>query len=197
MKKLSTQELFNKYCTKKEHTKEVCRLSLLIFEEVNKNLKEMSDRKKDILTSAATLHDIGYSVEEDSHNKYSQKLILNEGLSDFSPKETEIISCICRYHRGELPDKKEDKIYKDFDKDERRTVKRLGGILRIADGLEDDEIGQIEDIKINQNEEDYITEFVIYTKAKVIPDIKTIIRKKTLFEYGFRTQVVLKFRKIK
>ncbi len=197
MKKLSTQELFNKYCTKKEHTKEVCRLSLLIFEEVNKNLKEMSDRKKDILTSAATLHDIGYSVEEDSHNKYSQKLILNEGLLDFSPKETEIISCICRYHRGELPDKKEDKIYKDFDKDERRTVKRLGGILRIADGLEDDEIGQIEDIKINQNEEDYITEFVIYTKAKVIPDIKTIIRKKTLFEYGFRTQVVLKFRKIK
>ncbi len=197
MKKLSTQELFNKYCTKKEHTKEVCRLSLLIFEEVNKNLKEMSDRKKDILTSAATLHDIGYSVEEDSHNKYSQKLILNEGLSDFSQKETEIISCICRYHRGELPDKKEDKIYKDFDKDERRTVKRLGGILRIADGLEDDEIGQIEDIKINQNEEDYITEFVIYTKDEVIPDIKTIIRKKTLFEYGFRTQVVLKFRKIK
>ncbi len=197
MKKLSTQELFNKYCTKKEHTKEVCRLSLLIFEEVNKNLKEMSDRKKDILTSAATLHDIGYSVEEDSHNKYSQKLILNEGLSDFSQKETEIISCICRYHRGELPDKKEDKIYKDFDKDERRTVKRLGGILRIADGLEDDEIGQIEDIKINQNEEDYITEFVIYTKAEITPDIKTIIRKKTLFEYGFRTQVVLKFRKIK
>lgn len=197
MKKLSTQELFNKYCTKKEHTKEVCRLSLLIFEEVNKNLKEMSDRKKDILTSAATLHDIGYSVDEDNHNKYSQKLVLNEGLSDFSEKETEIISCICRYHRGELPDKKADKVYKNFDKDERRTVKRLGGILRIADYLEDDEIGQIEDIKINQNEEDYITEFVIYTKAEITPDIKTIIRKKTLFEYGFRTQVVLKFRKIK
>lgn len=197
MKKLSTQELFDKYCTKKEHTKEVCRLSLLIFEEVNKNLKEMSNRKKDILISAATLHDIGYSVNEDFHNKYSQKLVLEEGLSDFSEKETKIISCICRYHRGELPDKKEDKIYKNLDKDERKTVKRLGGILRIADYLEDNEIGKIVDIKIKNDEEDYKTEIIVYTKNKIIPDIKTIIRKKTLFEYGFRTQTVLKFRKIK
>ena len=197
MKKLSTQELFEKYCTKKEHTKEVCRLSLLIFEEVNKNLKEMSDRKKDILISSAFLHDIGYSIDEDSHNKYSQKLILIEGLSDFSEKETEIISCICRYHRGDLPDKKEDKLYKDFDKDEKKTVKRLGGILRIADGLEDDEIGEIKDIKIDYNEEDYITEISIYTEEEITHDIKTIIRKKNLFEYGFRTQVVLKFRKLK
>ena len=197
MKKLSTQELFNKYCTKKEHTKEVCRLSLLIFEEVNKNLKEMSDRKKDILTSAATLHDIGYSVDEDNHNKYSQKLVLNEGLSDFSEKETEIISCICRYHRGELPDKKADKVYKNIDKDERKTVKRLAGILRIADYLEDDEIGEIENIEIKNNAEDYVTEIIVYTKEEINPDIKTIIRKKNLFEYGFRTQAVLKFRKIK
>lgn len=197
MKKLSTQELFDKYCTKKEHTKEVCRLSLLIFEEVCKNLKEMSDRKKDILFSAATLHDIGYSVDEDNHNKYSQKLVLNEGLSDFSEKETEIISCICRYHRGELPDKKADKVYKNIDKDERKTVKRLAGILRIADYLEDDEIGEIENIEIKNNAEDYVTEIIVYTKEEINPDIKTIIRKKNLFEYGFRTQAVLKFRKIK
>lgn len=96
-----------------------------------------------------------------------------------------------------MPDKKEDKLYKDFDKDEKRTVKRLGGILRIADGLEDDEIGEIKDIKIDYNEKDYITEISIYTEEKITPDIKTIIRKKNLFEYGFRTQVVLKFRKLK
>ena len=96
-----------------------------------------------------------------------------------------------------MPDKKEDKLYKDFDKDEKRTVKRLGGILRIADGLEDDEIGEIKDIKIDYNEEDYITEISIYTEEEITPDIKTIIRKKNLFEYGFRTQVVLKFRKLK
>ncbi len=197
MKKLSTQELFDKYCTKKEHTKEVCRLSLLIFEEVCKNLKEMSDRKKDILISAATLHDIGYSIDEDNHNKYSQKLVLDEGLSDFSEKETEIISCICRYHRGELPDKKEDRVYKNLNKDERKTVKRLAGILRIADYLEDDEIGEIESIKIKNNENDYTTDIIIYTKEEITPDIKIIIRKKILFEYGFRTQAVLKFRKIK
>ena len=37
----------------------------------------------------------------------------------------------------------------------------------------------------------------LYTEEEITPDIKTIIRKKNLFEYGFRTQVVLKFRKLK
>lgn len=39
MSKLSTQELFGKYCTKKEHSLQVEKLCNLIFDEVNKKLK--------------------------------------------------------------------------------------------------------------------------------------------------------------
>lgn len=198
MNKLSTQELYDKYCTKKEHTEKVCRIVLMIFNEVNNKIKKMSEKEREFLLSASMLHDIGYSIKEENHNKYSQKLITEEGLSEFTDRETAIISCISRYHRGDLPDKNEHKIYCDLDKQERKIVKQLGGILKIADCLEDDDIGNIENIEINYNSEDMIAEIIVFGKnPKYKPDIKHIIRKKNLFEIGYKTQTIIRYRKRK
>lgn len=197
MKELSTEELFDKYCKYKKHSEEVKRLALIIFEEVNEKIKELSEKKRKMLEVSAILHDIGYSIQEKGHNKLSQKIILEEGLQDFDPRQKMIISCICRYHRGGLPDKKEHEIYCKLDKKERKVVKRLGGILKIADGLESTQIGQIQDIKLQYDEENNIVEFLLKLKSNDFrPDIMEVVRKKDLFEIGFKTQVVFKFAEI-
>ncbi len=197
MKELSTEELFDKYCKYKKHSEEVKRLALIIFEEVNDKIKELSDKKRKMLEVSAILHDIGYSIQEKGHNKLSQKIILEEGLQDFDPRQKMIISCICRYHRGGLPDKKEHEVYCKLDKKERKVVKRLGGILKIADGLESTQIGQIQDIKLQYDEENNIVEFLLKLKSNDFrPDIMEVVRKKDLFEIGFKTQVVFKFAEI-
>ncbi len=197
MKELSTEELFDKYCKYKKHSEEVKRLALIIFEEVNEKIKELSEKKRKMLEVSAVLHDIGYSIQEKGHNKLSQKIILEEGLQDFDPRQKMIISCICRYHRGGLPDKKEHEIYCKLDKKERKVVKRLGGILKIADGLESTQIGQIQDIKLQYDEENNIVEFLLKLKSNDFrPDIMEVVRKKDLFEIGFKTQVVFKFAEI-
>ena len=189
---LTTEQMLEKFSKDSTHPDEVRKFAMMIFDGVNETLHDLTDLNRKMLEAASLLHDIGYCVEEKNHNKHSQRLILKYGLDDFSQKQKEIISCIARYHRGSLPDKKEHDIYCALDKKERKTVKRLGGILKIADGLS--HIKLIDRIKIVYDEENNITEFfIIPSHIDYRPDISYVIKKKDLFEIGFKTQAVFKF----
>lgn len=192
--KLTAEQMLEKYSNSSSHPNEVRKLSMMIFDGVNGTLKEMPNKQRKLLEAAALLHDIGYYIDSKGHNKHSQQMIIEHGLENFTGYETEMIACICRYHRGGLPDKKEHEIYSDFDKKDRKTIKRLAGILKIADGLDRAHINLIKNIKIAYDEENNITEiYLIPNNVDYRPDISYAIRKKDLFEIGFKTQVVFKF----
>jgi exopolyphosphatase/guanosine-5'-triphosphate,3'-diphosphate pyrophosphatase len=56
-------------------------------------------------------------------------------LRGFSTREIELIANVARYHRRAFP-KKSHPNFARLDKGERRLVRRLAGILRVADGLD-------------------------------------------------------------
>ena len=191
---LSVSQLSKKFKCDEVHAAEVCRLASLIFDEVNSNLKDMPQKWKSYVQVSALLHDIGYFIEEKGHNKHSQKIILDYGLSNFSQREKEIISCICRYHRGGLPDKELHDVYSLLDKNERKIVKKLSGIVKVADGLACTPVNFIKNISITQDYDNSITYInLIANSFDFRPDIKFAVRKKDLFEIAFKTQVVFKF----
>ncbi len=188
--KFSVKEMLNKYSTDTEHAIEVERVAMLIFEEVSKKFFEMSAKEREFLKTASLLHDIGYSIEAKGHNKHSMHLIIENGLDGFTEKETKIIACIARYHRGSLPDKNEHEYYKNLEKSERKIVKRLGGILKLADGLNKEHERIIENIKIEYDFSNSIAKIILISNNKK-PDISTAIRKRDLFEIGFKCQSVI------
>ena len=188
--KFSVKEMLNKYSTDTEHAIEVERVAMLIFEEVSKKLFEMSAKEREFLKTASLLHDIGYFIEAKGHNKHSMHLIIENGLDGFTEKETKIIACIARYHRGSLPDKNEHEYYKNLEKSERKMVKRLGGILKLADGLNKEHERIIENIKIEYDFSNSIAKIILISNNKK-PDISTAIRKRDLFEIGFKCQSVI------
>ena len=191
---MTTHEILEKFSKDTDHSNEVSRLALIIFDGVNATLKEMTDKHRKYLEHAALLHDIGYSIASKDHHKHSQKMILEYGLDNFTEREKEIISCICRYHRGSLPDKKEHNVYCNFDKKERKIVKRLAGILRIADGLDIKHVRQIKNLDVKYDVENNITSIIITPMTpEFLPDISYAVRKKDLFEIGFKTQVIFMF----
>ena len=191
--KMSSYEMLDKFSKSSSHPQEVKRLSLLIFDETNKKVHEIKEKYRDYLEAAALLHDIGYHIDSKGHNKHSMNMVIEHGLSEFNEKETKIIGCICRYHRGGLPDKDEHEIYNMLDKKERKIVKRLAGILKIADGLDRGHLNLIKDIKINYDNENKIAEFLITPNiSEFLPDISYAIRKRDLYEIGFKCQTVLK-----
>lgn len=190
--KLTAQEMLNKFSKNTSHPIEVRRIALMIFEEADKKIFEMGNREKEYLEAAALLHDIGYFKEAKGHNKHSMYMIIDNGLEGFNDKETKIIGCICRYHRGGLPDKIEHEVYNTLEKQERKTVKRLGGILKLSDGLDKDHARLIDDIKIIYDCKNQIAELILTAQTKK-PDIRSAIRKRDLFEIGFKCQSVIKF----
>ena len=191
---MSAQEMLEKFSVNLSHPNEVRKLSMMIFDGVNQSLKEMSNKQRNFLENSALLHDIGYAIESKGHNKHSQKMVLEYGLENYSEREKQIISCICRYHRGSLPDKKEHEVYCNLDKKERKIVKRLAGILRIADGLDRAHVSLIKKIHINYDQINNITEIILTPNNESFhPDISFAVRKKDLFEIAFKTQAVFKF----
>ena len=191
---LITEEMLNKYSKNTSHPKEVRRIALMIFDEVSRKIFEMPQSEKKYLESAALLHDIGYFKEAKGHNKHSMKMIVKEGLKEFSPLETKIIACIARYHRGSLPDKEEHEIYNTLEKHERKIVKRLGGILKLADGLDKAHKSIIKNIKIDYDFQNSVAQIFLMTNGESL-DISAAIRKRDLFEIGFKCQSVILFDK--
>jgi exopolyphosphatase/guanosine-5'-triphosphate,3'-diphosphate pyrophosphatase len=88
-----------------------------------------------MLEAAALLHDVGYFISYSKHHKHSYHLIRHANLFDFTPREIEIIANIARYHRKSLPKPQHDNFRRlvPLDQD---LVMKLGGILRLADGLD-------------------------------------------------------------
>ena len=191
---MSVEDMLKEFSNDSAHLSEVRRLSMMIFDEVCEKIVELPNKYRNYLEAGALLHDIGYAVNSKSHNKESQKLILEHGLKEFSHTETKIISCIARYHRGSLPDKREHEIYNTLDKQERKIVKRLAGMLRIADGLDRAHLSLIKKIKINYNTEDELVEFILTPNTyEYHPDISYAARKRDLFELAFKVQSFLRF----
>ena len=192
--KLSVKEMLNKFSNSDFHSQEVKRLALMIFDETNEKVFEMPSRHREYLEAASLLHDIGYHIDEKAHNKHSMNMVIEYGLDGFTELETKIIGCICRYHRGNLPDKNEHEVYNTFEKKDRKTVKRLAGILKIADGLGRGTFPTVDKISINYDDNNKIVEFIIVPKvSEYLPDLSYAIRKRDLYEIGFKCQSILKF----
>lgn len=194
MMKLSAQELLNKFSKNTSHAIEVRRLAMMIFDETNQKIFNMPDKYREYLETASLLHDIGYYVDSKNHNKHSLKLILENGIQGFSQHEEKIIGCICRYHRGGLPDKNEHEIYNTLGKKDRKTVKKLAGILKVSDGLDRGHLNLIKKIHLEYDKENNIVKFMLTPNTPEFrPDISSAVRKRDLYEIGFKCQSVLLF----
>jgi exopolyphosphatase/guanosine-5'-triphosphate,3'-diphosphate pyrophosphatase len=116
------------------HALHVARLALAIFDELA-FMFSFGKKERQLLEAAALVHDVGYFISYDGHHKHSYHLIRHADLFGFTPREREIIAQIARYHRKALPKKKHEGFARLTSQDQ-LLVRRLGGVLRLADGLD-------------------------------------------------------------
>jgi exopolyphosphatase/guanosine-5'-triphosphate,3'-diphosphate pyrophosphatase len=117
-----------------QHSLQVCRLALKIFDGVAAP-NGLDERSKELLEAATLLHDVGYFISYHQHHKHSYHLIRHANLFGFTPREREIIANLARYHRKAKPKKGHDN-YAPLSSEDQNLVRKLGGILRLADGLD-------------------------------------------------------------
>lgn len=90
---------------------------------------------RDILVAAALLHDVGYLINHAKHHKHAYHLIQNAELQGWTAREVELIANVARYHRKAAP-KQRHANFRRLERADRRQVRRLAAILRVADGLD-------------------------------------------------------------
>jgi exopolyphosphatase/guanosine-5'-triphosphate,3'-diphosphate pyrophosphatase len=117
-----------------EHAQQVARLALSVFDQT-RSVHGLSDREREWLEYGSLLHDIGVHISYERHHRHSYYLIKNGDLRGFDPQETEVIALIARYHRQATP-KKSHEGYGDLRGSLRKTVRTLGAMVRLAEGLD-------------------------------------------------------------
>jgi exopolyphosphatase / guanosine-5'-triphosphate,3'-diphosphate pyrophosphatase len=117
-----------------EHSRQVAKLALEIFQVLSPRFG-FTDKERRLLEAAALLHDVGYFINYSSHHKHSYHLVRHADLFAFTPRERELIANIARYHRKSLPKKKHEPFTRLTTADQ-VLVARLGGIVRMCDGLD-------------------------------------------------------------
>lgn len=102
---------------------------------------------RDILSSAAILHDIGYVDGYEQHHKTAFRLIMAEPIPGLSPHDQTLIAHVARYHRGGTPDPVKHPAFAALPTADRALVEQLGAIIRFADGLDRSHANAVADLR--------------------------------------------------
>ena len=142
----SVRELAERTHYEEPHSRHVQKLALQLFDSIGERLGCIPDDRK-LLSDAALLHDIGYHISYDKHNKHSYHLIEHAELLGMTPAEQIVVANVARYHRGAEPKKKHSN-YGGLERSMRQTIKRLSAILRVADGFDRGHASAVADLKV-------------------------------------------------
>jgi exopolyphosphatase / guanosine-5'-triphosphate,3'-diphosphate pyrophosphatase len=142
----SVRELAERSHYEAPHSKHVQTLALQLFDSIGQRLGCTPDDRK-LLSDAALLHDIGYHISYEKHNKHSYHLIEHADLLGMTPAEQIVVANVARYHRGAEP-KKKHRNYGGLDRSMRETIKRLSAILRVADGYDRGHAAAVAEIRV-------------------------------------------------
>jgi exopolyphosphatase / guanosine-5'-triphosphate,3'-diphosphate pyrophosphatase len=134
VRRRSVQHLGERCQFDEAHARHVATLSLQLFDALQED-HGLPVETRGLLESAALLHDIGHHISYPGHHKHTYYLVKNGDLRGFSPLEIETIALVARYHRRGHP-RKRHAAFGMLAKSERRSVRVLAGILRVADALD-------------------------------------------------------------
>ncbi|GGM03388.1 Ppx/GppA phosphatase family protein [Deinococcus aerophilus] len=117
------------------HARQVVALSCGLLDALSAAGEDFPGEARSLLTTAATLHEVGQIVSQSAHHKHSAYLIRHAGLRGFGPREIELIAVVARYHRKSVPRPSHPE-FMALPATDRRLASRLAGVLRVADGLD-------------------------------------------------------------
>jgi exopolyphosphatase/guanosine-5'-triphosphate,3'-diphosphate pyrophosphatase len=132
-----------RYDEEPSHSDHVAALAAQIFDGL-RPWHGYGNRPRELLHSAAILHDIGWSQTPDgkNHHKWSARLILDHAWKTLTPEEMSLVAQIARYHR-KAPPQPDHAEFHALKAAAQKSVMILGGILRIADALDRTHTGKI------------------------------------------------------
>ncbi|WP_436794202.1 Ppx/GppA phosphatase family protein [Actinospongicola halichondriae] len=138
-----------------DHSHEIARISLRLFDEMTPLLGLDADgpqgvgEARELLEAGALLCNVGVFISHSGHHKHSYYVVRNsEHLAGFTDREVELIAQLTRYHRKSAPKTKHVE-WAALRRADRELVRRLAAVLRFAIGLDRSHTAPIEDVAVD------------------------------------------------
>lgn len=147
-------ELLRKCNWHEDHSKQVAKLALILFDALKDELSLLNE-DRELVEYAAYLHDIGYYISHSAHHKHALYIIRNSDLKGFKQDEMEIMANVARYHRRSTPKKRHEEYWK-MSAPIRTRIRKLSAILRLADGLDRSHFQNVQELMVETNSEELI-----------------------------------------
>lgn len=147
----SVLKLAHKYGVNLNYSKQVAQLALSLFDQTQGILHEWGEEERQLLWTAAMLHNTGHHVNHSAHHKHSYYLIRNGELLGYNESELEIVANLARYHRKSEPKKKHPNFQNLSSDRARHFVEQVSPILRIAVALDRRQISAIAAVKFSSD----------------------------------------------
>jgi putative phosphoesterase len=169
----------------KQHTHQVEKLVLQLFDQL-KELHHLGIKERFLLRCGTLLHDIGWIEGRQGHHKTALRIIMENATLPFDFRDKSIIALLARYHRKRLPADKHT-FYRELNTKDKIIVRKLAGILRLADGLDRTHRNLIKDIDCSLNSNRLL--LVCSSAEPLEEEFKAAIGKADLFNQVFGKKI--------
>ncbi len=171
-----------------KHSETVAALALQLFDSAKQiGLHNFGETEKELLTYAATLHDVGDFLSFNNHQLHSHYIISNAELLGFDKKEIQIMANMARFHRKKLPSKKALK-NTGLDEKSKHIVAVLSTFLRFAEKLDRSHCYLVKKVEfVRMNKDQVMLSF--YSDSDCSLEEWSIIQNKQAFYEAFGKQL--------
>ncbi len=177
------------------HSEKVAEFALQLFDQTRTWLHYWGEEERELLWSAAILHNCGHHINHAEHHKHSYYLVRNAELLGFTEAEIQAIANLARYHRKSTPKKKHDSYRSVISKRHRKVIDQLSPLLRLAVALDRRKISAIDRIQITPAASPQtLPQLFIYPKDlkdDCALELWSLEDKKKAFETTFATQLMI------
>jgi exopolyphosphatase/guanosine-5'-triphosphate,3'-diphosphate pyrophosphatase len=117
------------------HAEHVRELSILLFDKLQP-VHHLLAESRVLLEASALLHDVGHMISHRGHHKHGEYLALNGDIPGLEGRDRAVVAAVVRYHNRKSEPAGHHTAYASLNNNDKRMVRRLASILRIAEALD-------------------------------------------------------------
>lgn len=183
----SVLNLLNRWEIDRNHADHSARLALQLYDALAEMHHQGAD-VRELMEYTALLHDIGRVISYPRHHKHGWYIVTNSNLIGFQTDEIETIAAAIAYHRGKKL-KKKDNYVTTLNKKQRKVVRLLSAILRVADGLDRQHNQSISRIEAKQEGPGHVA-VILYAGQPALIALRAAVERADLLQKVLRLRQI-------
>ena len=134
---VTVEELCRRYDVDMAHARRVAEMALALF-DLTAEVHGLSAERRDLLETAAILHNVGFAFYPEKHHTAGRDIILDHRLVELGEVEQQIVACTTAFHRKRFKPKrlKKEPSFTALPAEVQDDALALAALIRMADGLD-------------------------------------------------------------